>query len=199
MIDTKNFRTALGLFPTGVAVVTGLSNKQDTLGITINSFNSVSLEPPLVLWCIDHKSMGYKQYCTMQHFAINILSKNQIELSNRFAQRSIDKFAGINYQTNSYDVPILEGCCANFHCKLWQLYQGGDHTIIVGEVIDFHYNRFLEPLVFSCGSYNSLSIVAESFSKHKKVTNKSIENNRDLCIKKVRCFLCKSLYYAKFW
>ena len=154
-MDTKKFRTALGLFPTGVAVVTGLSSKQEAMGMTINSFTSVSLEPPLILWCVNHKSMGYKHYCTMRHFVINILSKNQIELSNRFAQRGIDKFAKINYETNSHGVPILKDCCATFHCKLWKLYHGGDHTIIVGEVMEFHYNRSLEALVFSRGEYKN--------------------------------------------
>ena len=176
-MDKNQYRSALGSFPTGVAIVTGLDSKGHPMGMTINSFNSVSLDPALVLWSVDHQSRGFQDYSDMEYYAIHILSKKQIAISNRFAQRDRDKYADLSYETNAYGVPILEGCCAIFQCKRWQLYPGGDHTIIVGRVEDFQHNRFLEPLVFSRGSYSQIGIPTANYTAKESIENSTELNN----------------------
>ncbi len=151
--DSKAFRQALGKFPTGVTVITSLDEQDSPVGVTASSFNSVSMDPPLVLWSIDKSARSESAFSNATHFAVNVLCEAQVETSNRFASRGEDKFSGIDYETNEQGVPMLAGCAARFECKTWAVYDGGDHNIIVGEILEFEQSSDLKPLVFSEGSY----------------------------------------------
>tara|TARA_R110001583_G_scaffold149004_1_gene300905 strand:+ start:13018 stop:13953 length:936 start_codon:yes stop_codon:yes gene_type:complete len=151
--DKRDFRTALGQFPTGVTVITTVDLDGDPIGCTASSFNSVSIDPALVLWSIDKGAFSKTTFENAEYFAINVLSENQVETSNRFAGRGEDKFKNVSYSKGLGGAPLLEGCGAQFECKTWNVYEGGDHLIIVGEVIQYHHDDSLTPLAFSRGGY----------------------------------------------
>lgn len=149
------FRAALGSFPTGVTVVTTLSDDGDAVGMTVNSFNSVSLNPPLILWSLLRTATNMATYEHSKRFAINVLTDEQAQLSNRFAVPMDDRFAGVATTEGLGRVPLLQGCAAWFECSTWANYDGGDHTIIVGHVDRFRRTD-RSPLVFAKGKYESL-------------------------------------------
>lgn len=152
-IDVRDFRRALGQFPTGVTIITTKDDNGKPIGVTASSFNSVSVDPPLVLWSVDKGAFSAPIMEKAEHFAVNVLSKGQVDMSNRFAGRSEDKFAGVEYTESPHGSPLFEGCAAQFECKTWSVYEGGDHLIIVGEVLDYRHTEGSAPLVFACGSY----------------------------------------------
>ena len=154
--DQSDFRQGLGLFPTGVTIVTTQPESGDPIGMTVSSFNTVSLNPPLVLWSIDRSSLSLDAFSECEQFAINVLSKDQQDLSNRFASKGADKFADTPFTKGVGNSPLLKGCIAQLECKTWQTYDGGDHVIIVGEVITYRYDKTREPLVFYAGNYAEL-------------------------------------------
>ena len=136
-VDPKELRRCLGNFATGVAVVTTRSNDKDQ-GITVNSFTSLSLDPPLVLWCLARKSRTYAAFAETEHFIVNILSVDQVPVSNRFAFRSDEDFpADVSFTRGIGSAPLLDGTCAHFQCRKTAVFEGGDHVILVGEVIEF--------------------------------------------------------------
>ncbi len=150
-VDPRELRNALGSFATGVAIVTTSQDGHD-VGMTINSFNSVSLDPPMVLWSLAKSSASLDIFTNSGYFAIHILSAEQQDMSQRFATRGIDKFAGVEVERGEGNVPIIQGCSAVFHCKTTYKYEGGDHEIFVGEVLKFeHFQK--SPLVFHAGKY----------------------------------------------
>ena len=151
--DPKAFRQALGQFPTGVTVITTLDKEGNPIGVTASSFNSVSMEPPLVLWSVAKKAYSAKIFEEAAHFNINVLGESQIEISNTCAKQGADKFANIGFQSGIDGCPILENTAACFECKTWKLYDGGDHIIVVGEVLKYQSNPSIKPLVFARGSY----------------------------------------------
>lgn len=151
--DIKDFRRALGKFPTGVTIITIKNQGGEPVGVTASSFNSVSVEPPLILWSVDKGAYSAEMFISADHFAINVLSKSQMDMSNLFARRGAEKFNGIDFRENKYGVPLFNDCAAQFECKTWNVYDGGDHYIIVGEVEEYCYSEAEMPLVFSCGSY----------------------------------------------
>lgn len=151
VIDPKQFRTALGAFTTGVTVVTTRHGGVD-IGLTANSFNSVSLDPPMVLWSLAKTSGSIGAFNENDFFAVHILSNRQEALSGRFAKRGIDKFEGQQLSRGHGDVPLLDGCSARFECRTAYRYEGGDHVIFVGEVVNFEHFG-LPPLVFQSGGY----------------------------------------------
>jgi flavin reductase (DIM6/NTAB) family NADH-FMN oxidoreductase RutF/DNA-binding MarR family transcriptional regulator len=157
MIDTKfdprYFRSALGQFPTGVTVITASDEKGKPIGCTASSFNSVSMDPPLVLWSVDKGAFSADIFANSEYFAVNVLSESQVATSNRFAGRGEDKFKGLSYCKGLGNAPLLESCGAQFECRTWNVYDGGDHLIIVGEVLKYDHDNSLTPLVFSRGSY----------------------------------------------
>lgn len=155
--DQNDFRQGLGLFPTGVTIVTTQSASGESIGMTVSSFNTVSLNPPLVLWSIDRRSLSLDTFTECEQFAINVLSSEQQDLSNKFASKGADKFADTSFTKGLGNSPLLEGCIAQLECKTWQTYDGGDHVIIVGEVLNYRYDKTLEPLVFYAGNYAELS------------------------------------------
>jgi 3-hydroxy-9,10-secoandrosta-1,3,5(10)-triene-9,17-dione monooxygenase reductase component len=150
-IDPKQFRNALGAFTTGVTVVTTHHAGLD-IGLTANSFNSVSLDPPMVLWSLAKTSGSLGAFNQNDCFAVHILSNRQEALSGRFAKRGIDKFEGLELTRGHGGVPLLAGCSARFECRTAYRYEGGDHVIFVGEVVKFEHFG-LPPLVFQSGSY----------------------------------------------
>ena len=151
-IDTKEFRNALGSFVTGVTIVTTRGSEGSDVGVTANSFNSVSLDPPLVLWSLAKTSRNIVAFEECDHFNVHILASDQEPLSNLFAKKGADKFTGLNVQRGLGETPLLEGCSARFQCKTAYRYEGGDHIIIVGEVQRFEsFER--APLAFMGGRY----------------------------------------------
>lgn len=151
--DPKDFRRALGQFPTGVTVITTLDAQGEPVGVTASSFNSVSMDPALVLWSIDKGAFSLETFRNAEYFAVNVLSREQVDISNRFASRGEDKFSGIEYSAGAGGAPLLADYAAQFECRSWQVYEGGDHLILVGEVVDYRYRDIHQPLVFSRGSY----------------------------------------------
>ncbi len=156
-IDPGEFRTTLGNFATGVTIITSRTAEGDPLGMTANSFSSVSLDPPLVLFSMDRRAMGLRNYQVAGHFAVNILARDQEHLSGRFARTAGDKWAGIQYETWQTGSPILSGALANFDCRLWQSYDGGDHVIFVGEVVQNAFDPDKDPLLFFRGRYGTVT------------------------------------------
>ncbi|MFC6668747.1 flavin reductase [Marinobacterium aestuariivivens] len=151
--DPKDFRRALGKFPTGVTVITTRDQNGERIGVTASSFNSVSIDPALVLWSIDKGAYSLEAFTEGRHFAVNVLRNDQVELSNRFARRGEDKFAGIEVREGLGNSPLLPGAAAVFECRTWNVYEGGDHFIVVGEVLNYSYEDNASSLVFHNGHY----------------------------------------------
>ena len=151
VINSKLLRDALGSFATGVTIVT-TSHDGRNIGLTANSFNSVSLDPPLVLWSLAKKSSNIEAFMSVDAFAVHILGADQESLSNRFATPGIDKFEGMKFKKSEGGVPLLQDCAARFECRTAYRYDGGDHIIFVGEVLDLEQSE-KEPLLFHRGKY----------------------------------------------
>jgi flavin reductase (DIM6/NTAB) family NADH-FMN oxidoreductase RutF/DNA-binding MarR family transcriptional regulator len=159
--DHRAFRRALGRFPTGVTVVTTLSPDGRKIGLTANSFNSVSLEPPLVLWSLAKRAASLPAFLEAPHYAINVLAADQIRLSRQFAGARGDRFAGVRCREGLGGIPLIEGCTAWFECHNVRQYDGGDHVILVGQVERFaHDDR--PALAFHGGGYRVTSHHPES-------------------------------------
>lgn len=152
IVDPREFRAALGAFPTGVTIMTARGNDGSDVGMTASSFNSVSLDPPLILWSVAKTAGAGAVFTQATHFAAHILSADQEALAARFAAKGVDRFAGVDVSRGPSDVPLLDGCAARFVCKTAHQYEGGDHVIIVGEVLSLE--RFDRPsLAFQSGSF----------------------------------------------
>lgn len=152
MIDSKAFRSALGSFVTGVTIVTVRGEGGEPMGLTANSFNSVSLDPPMVLWSLSLRSRSLADFRAAESWAVHVLAADQQAMSDRFAAPDIDRFAGLDVGDGPEGAPLIEGCAARFGCKAKFEYEGGDHAIFLGEVIDFH-RRETEPLIYHAGRY----------------------------------------------
>lgn len=151
--DAKQFRQALGAFATGVTVITTTDEAGCDVGLTANSFNSVSLDPPMVLWSLDKKSSSFEAFQRNEHFAVHILACDQDHVSNKFAKSGGEKFEGLEITRGEKGLPLLTGCSARFICRTFERYEGGDHVILVGQVITFEdFKR--APLVFHSGKYS---------------------------------------------
>ncbi|MBK5540535.1 flavin reductase [Pseudomonas sp. TH05] len=151
--DTRAFRRALGNFATGVTVVTAAAEDGRRVGVTANSFNSVSLDPPLVLWSIDKRSSSHEVFEAASHFAVNVLAADQIDTSNNFARPREDRFAEIAFDAGAGGAPVLADCAARFHCEKYQQVDGGDHWIMIGKVVAFDdFGR--SPLLYHQGAYS---------------------------------------------
>jgi 3-hydroxy-9,10-secoandrosta-1,3,5(10)-triene-9,17-dione monooxygenase reductase component len=150
--DAAGFRRVLGSFTTGVTVVTTRGIEGQPVGITVNSFNSVSLQPPLVLWSLAKTAHSLAAFESSVHWAVHILSAGQEALSNLFAKSGAEKFAELDLETGHDGIPLLKGCTARLQCKNSLRYDGGDHIIFVGEVLEFEHEP-ITPLVYQLGKY----------------------------------------------
>lgn len=198
--DPKSFRRALGNFATGVTVVTAQDSEGNKVGVTANSFNSVSLEPALVLWSIDKQSSSHEVFERASHFAVNILAGDQINLSNNFARPKEDKFAGIAHREGIGKSLLLEDCAAHFECELHQQIDAGDHFILIGKVVAFSdFGR--APLLYHQGAYSavlphpSLQRKREAVMVGETASGKLFHNMHYLLTQAVRAY--QNDYYPK--
>jgi flavin reductase (DIM6/NTAB) family NADH-FMN oxidoreductase RutF len=158
MIAPRTFRDALGLFPTGVAIVTTIARDGTHLGATVSSFNSVSLSPPLVLFSIARSASSFAVWSEADAYAINLLHEYQDAVSTRFARARTDKWEGTKPVVGQSGVPLIPGALASFECQNYARYDGGDHLILVGKVCAVTTASVAEPrpLVFYRGSYQKI-------------------------------------------
>jgi flavin reductase (DIM6/NTAB) family NADH-FMN oxidoreductase RutF len=152
--DMQKLRNCLGRFATGVMVVT-CNGSEGPCGITANSFSSVSLEPPLILWNIAKVAHSLEAYLAAKHFAINILAADQGSLSHHFAQSDHTAFDGVPYEMSGNGVPLLPGTLACIECRTHAIHDCGDHHIIIGEIQQYRYDH-ADPLLFYAGEYARL-------------------------------------------
>ena len=155
--DLRTFRDTLGLFVTGVTIITTCDEAGEPVGITANSFNSVSLDPPLVLWSVGLKAHSLAAFSEASTFAVHILRDDQADLSQRFAKSGTDKFAGLNLQYGAGRVPLLPDCAARLECSLHSKTPAGDHILFIAEVIGLTSDPHAMPLVYHGGRYAELS------------------------------------------
>ncbi|MBI77538.1 MAG: flavin reductase [Rhodospirillaceae bacterium] len=156
-IDTKEFRNTVGCFATGITVITTVDVDGLPIGLTANSFTSVSLDPPMVLFCLDRKVASFDSFTIGKGFAVNILSSNQVDVSNRFAQSGPDKWEGFHYETWDSGVPILPGCLANIECCGHSILDAGDHVIVIGEVKNLaSAGGDVKPILYYRGGYKEI-------------------------------------------
>jgi len=142
------FRSALGMFATGVTIVTARAANGRLIGLTANSFNSVSLTPPLVLWSLSRAAGSLSAFSTGSHYAINILAADQKDLAERFATKGSERWAGVSYVEGAGGAPVLSGAAATFECFNRSRYHEGDHVIFVGEVEHCRHRAGASPLLF---------------------------------------------------
>jgi len=149
----REFRGALGMFATGVTIVTARAASGELVGLTANSFNSVSLTPPLVLWSLAQSAGSMAAFSAGSHYAINILAADQKALAERFAARGTDRWAGVRFTEGVAGSPLLEGAAATFECFNRSRYEEGDHVIFVGEVERCSHRAGASPLLFHGGRF----------------------------------------------
>jgi flavin reductase (DIM6/NTAB) family NADH-FMN oxidoreductase RutF len=149
----QEFRSALGMFATGVTIVTATTAEGRAIGLTANSFNSVSLDPPLVLWSLSRAAASLPAFSTGSHYAINILAADQKLLAERFALKGADRWVGVEYRLGPSGAPLLAGAAATFECFNRSRYEEGDHVIFVGEVERCAWRSGAMPLLFHGGRF----------------------------------------------
>lgn len=154
-MDSSAFKAVMSRWATGVTVITTVGPDGVPAGFTANSFTSLSLVPPLVLFCLGDDSSNLPAFQGADGFAVNILAAEQEALSNRFAARSGDKFADVAYHAGKRGLPLLEGCLASMECRVVQTVRGGDHLVFMGEVEDATYGEG-DPLLYFRGNYQHL-------------------------------------------
>ncbi len=154
-VSEAEFRRACGAFATGVAVATVTGRDGKPHGLTVNSFTSVSLDPPLVLVCIGHKAATHGPFSTALAFAVNILDESQRELSERFASSHPRRFEGVAWKTGEAGAPVLEEALAVLECEAWRKMDAGDHTIVVG-LVKRTRARDGRPLLYFGGKYRRM-------------------------------------------
>lgn len=151
-IDPRDFRNALGTYATGVTIITAAAPHGKPYGLTCNSFASVSLNPPLVLWSLVVYSSSLTIFQNASHFTVNVLGASQQALANKFAKSSDEKFTGVDWTPGLGNAPVLAESVANFQCRSVNRYYGGDHVIFLGAVEAYTYNA-KEPLLFARGAF----------------------------------------------
>src|SRR3954462_1201831 len=152
VIDPRDFRNALGTYATGVTIITAAATDGKPYGLTCNSFASVSLNPPLVLWSLGMFSQGLTIFQNASHFTVNVLGASQQALASQFAKSAADKFAGVSWKPGLGNAPVIANSVANFQCRAVNRYYGGDHVIFLGAVEAYTYNA-KEPLLFARGAF----------------------------------------------
>jgi 3-hydroxy-9,10-secoandrosta-1,3,5(10)-triene-9,17-dione monooxygenase reductase component len=154
-MDAQDLRRALGRFSTGVTIVTCLDPHGQRVGLTANSFNALSLDPPLVLWSLRLASGSLPAFRAAQRYAIHVLSEDQVHLSRRFAGKAEDKFDAGDWTMGEHGAPVLAGCAAVFECQTHGQHEQGDHLLFVGRVLACS-EAALPPLVYQAGHYRAL-------------------------------------------
>ena len=155
-VSSADFRSALSHFASGVTVVTTKDATERPFGITVSAFCSVSLDPPLVLICVEKSTGSHHAFEQSGRFTVNILASNEGTISEHFASLIDDKFAGIKHAVDEHGIPILSGSLATLQCRLFKTLDGGDHSIFLGEV-EHVIVRDAEPLVYFKGSYRTVT------------------------------------------
>jgi flavin reductase (DIM6/NTAB) family NADH-FMN oxidoreductase RutF len=157
-LDARALRSALGAFATGVTIVTCRDESGEPVGLTVNSFNALSLDPPLVLWSLRLASPSLAAFDAAEHFAINVLAEGQVDFSRRFASALPGKFDDGPWHDGLHRVPLLTGCAASFECERVSRQDAGDHRLYIGRVLR-HAWQTVPPLVFHRGHYHLLGEV----------------------------------------
>ncbi len=155
-IDPAIYRTALGRFASGVTVVTSRGGDDRDVGMTVSAFSALSLSPPLILLCVDHAASVAPVLCHTERFAVNVLAEGQEALSRRFAEREVDRFDGVAFARGQHGIPLLDGAVAHLECRTVTRHPGGDHTILVGEVLSTAVHDG-DPLLYYRGGYGRLA------------------------------------------
>lgn len=159
-IDPRTFRDALGLYASGITVITGRGDAGEPVGFTCQSFYSVSLEPPLVSFSVRRASNSWPKIRPSGHFAVNVLHWEQLELSNGFARSTGDRWAGIDWAANREGTPVIGGTLLTLECRLHAEHAAGDHTIVLGEVLRLSQGageRVPSPLIYYRGRYHQIA------------------------------------------
>ena len=160
-IDQRALRNALGQFPTGVTIITADPEGYEPFGVTASSFGSVSLDPPLILWSLQKNSDTFDAFAAAKHFAVNVLSADQQDISNQYAKKHSHGLAAEHYHPGIAGTPLLNNSIVSFECEVDVCHDGGDHIIMVGKVLaisDLHEDDLnkASPLVFHAGKYREL-------------------------------------------
>ncbi len=157
-IEPRDFRDTVGCFATGITIITTIEADGTPIGLTANSFTSLSLDPPMVLFCLDQNVASFDAFQAGGHFAVNILSSAQQDLSSRFAKSGPDKWDGVTFDTWDTGSPILPGCLASMECTVSSISEGGDHVIVIGEVVRMaRAHGDVMPLLYFRGGYANLT------------------------------------------
>ena len=190
VFDPKAFRNALGSFPTGVAVITSTNSIGEPVGLTCNSFSSVSLDPPLVSWCLRLNSKNLEVFKKGKVFTINILAEDQKDLSARFASSALsanDKFKGVAWTLGHGGVPVIKDCVASFECDKLTEHLMGDHLLFLGQVVHFEQGRQEDSLVFYKGAYMMLTQSMRELAASGRVDAAGLHEARRL----INCMLLR--------
>lgn len=156
LFDTLAFRRTLGMFATGITVLTTRAADGSPVGLTVNSFNAVSLSPPLVVWSLSRHLAQREAFERCEYYAVNVLAADQEALSRRFASKDADRFAGLAWDEGIDGTPLLRNCCAHFEVRNGVRHEGGDHLVFVNEVVRFE--RFeRNPLLYFAGAYRHIA------------------------------------------
>jgi flavin reductase (DIM6/NTAB) family NADH-FMN oxidoreductase RutF len=155
VVDTRALRDVLGHFASGVTVVTA-DTADGPIGFTCQSFSSLSLDPPLVVFAPARRSRTWPRLREIGRFCVNVLAEDQMALSSRFARAGINRFAGVPWRPSRHGSPVLDGVVAWIDCRLWAEYDGGDHTLVAARVLDLGADPGRRPLVFHRGAYGLL-------------------------------------------
>jgi len=155
--DARAFRTALGCFPTGVTLVIARTAEQHPMGMTVNSFASVSLDPPLILWCAHRRSQRFDTFVNAEFFTVSILDAAHEEVSSRLARPGDHRLEGIPLIDTACGAPALADALAVFECRRHAVFDGGDHAVLLGNVVQFAFRYLGSPLIFFRGRYHPFS------------------------------------------
>jgi flavin reductase (DIM6/NTAB) family NADH-FMN oxidoreductase RutF len=155
-VSSEDFRRACGRFATGVTIATVLDIRGTPHGLTVSSFTSVSLNPPLILICLGHQVTALDAFRSAQYFGISILAESQREVSERFARKGADRFDSLLWQPGHTGVPLIPGALASIECGVHQRFISGDHDILVGEMVHSHVTES-DPLIYFSSRYRGLS------------------------------------------
>lgn len=153
--DSQGFRRALGHFATGVTIITARAADGSPVGLTCNSFASLSLEPPLVQWSIAKTSRNYSAICTAAYFAVHVLDAVQGDLCRQFSAKDLDRFGNLELEAGLHDLPLLSRYHARFECESYARHEAGDHTIVIGRVLRLS-EQSGDPLIFYRGGFSRL-------------------------------------------